>query len=308
MSHNPGPFPRPNRPLDALVRAHLEAGAGVDGGAMLARARARRARWREARGRLLVGVPAALAAGLLGLLLLAPTGRAYASPAEVVAQAREAHEAPTDRAYRLRTELSGPLGQRLARWGLERDATLYTRGDRFRVEPGLGGRGAWGRDEKGNVWVAPTPRAGAAFTPEEVPPVFDELLALRSVDLPALLGVALRDCELRRPPWQPGDPLDTERIEAEPRHGEGRMGLVRAVLDIDPKQGVVRRLALKRRLPNGAFTLRLDLLGAQAQPDDSYRLQGHLGPGARRLDANQPAARALFLLKHHLGAIRKKAP
>src|SRR5262245_46737355 len=143
MSTNPGPFPRPTRPLDALVHARLEAGAsGVDGGAMLGRARAKRDRAQERWRRLLVGLPASLAAGLLGLLLLAPSRQVHASPAAVVAQARETSTAPIDRAYRLRTEVSGRLKKRLARWGLERDTTLWTRGDRFRIEPGLGGKGA----------------------------------------------------------------------------------------------------------------------------------------------------------------------
>src|SRR5688572_6156787 len=136
-------FPQPERPLDRLVRGQLDRDAD--------HARADEL-WKRAnqRPRLLAWLPqlAAVAAVLLvGLVLFWPSGRAFATPAEAVKAAYRTHidDQGADRHYRLQVAFSPGFKARFPRMK-DRETDLWTRGDRFRVEPGPAG-GVWGQDE-----------------------------------------------------------------------------------------------------------------------------------------------------------------
>jgi hypothetical protein len=233
----------------------------------------------------------AAAAGLAALLLFWPGDRAQASPQEALARAREAHTAPLSREYSLVGWPPPALVRRLPTVDFARKVTIWTRGDRFRVEPAPGG-GVWGQDEEGNVWAAPTPRAGAYFRPDEVPERFRELLAVRAVHLPSLLDEVLKDCELtaRRVEEPPGVRIDAR----------GQGSLSSAYLFIRP-DGVIQYLSLSRRLPGGESRVSLELLSEAERPEEVYRLSGNLAPGAEVYGPERPRRR-LALLARLIGA------
>lgn len=289
-------FPRPQGAIERIVRRNLDEDVDAPAAASVwkrARERARQPRpwlaWMT-RG-------AAVAAALIIGLLLVWGAPAQATPAQIVERARCLHAAPVSREYTLAADLPGSLVRRWPMFRRHREVTLWTRGDCFRIEPGPGG-GAWGQDEEGNVWFAPSPRAGAIFCPREVPPVFRDALHVRSVRLPALLDEVLRDCELGE---QPSADLGLTRLEA-----SGKGSLRRATLDIGPK-GLVRRLVLVRRLLTGEeITLTLTLKKEAQKPASFYRLEGNLGPGGERFDHARPFPRLQLLARHHLDALLKR--
>lgn len=252
----------------------------------------------------MLGLPAAVAAGIVfALFAIQPAGKAQARPAEVVALARGAHEAPIDHHYLLRTEGSVARRGPLAGIDFSRDVDLWTRGDRFRIEPGPTGTGSWGRDEHGDVWLAFSPKAGVRFDAGEVPVALSDFLTVRSVDLPSLLSEVLRRTELERQPGSPG----IDRIEATPPPG-ARRTLLRAVLDIDRETYLVKRLELHRRIVGAAVVVTLTHLDSISRPADSYRLKGQLAPGADIGDRGRPARRLQLLVRHKLGALLGKTP
>ncbi len=272
-------FPTPDGPLDKLVRRRLDADA--DGAAA-------EEAWRKAKARrpggawgawLARGVMAAAAAVLVAAFLFWPGGKAQASPAEMVARARDAHQDERSREYSLTADPPAALVRRFPRVDFGREISLWTRGDRFRVEPAPGG-GVWGQDEQGNVWFAPTRKFGVWFGKDEIPPAYKEALAVRSVQLPTLLDEVLKDCDVERVPG--GDPVETT-LEA---FGNG--SLRRAEIVIGPAD-VVRRLTLVRRLPGGEdFTLKLMLRAQGEKPADFYRLAGALDAGGERIGPPTP--------------------
>ena len=272
-------FPRPDDPLERLVRARLDAQAARETADVWERAQRKRP-WT---GRAVRGLTAAAALLLASLTLTWGIGRAQATPAQAVARALEVHREDADHEYALRGEFAG----------LVREATLWTRGDRFRIEPAPGGKGAWGQDRDGSVWIAPTPAAGAVFRADEVPAGLQEMLAIRSVRLPVLLETVLKHCDLSR---LPDAPQGIDRVEAVSQAGTLR----RAVLDID-RDGLVRSLTLTRQLAVGEVTLALDLRGSASKDGAFYTLKGALAAHGEVFDSDRPVKRLGLLTRHRLG-------
>jgi hypothetical protein len=286
-------FPRPDDALDRIVRRNLDEDADPQAADAVWKSAMHRARpprpwlgW-VARG-------AAVAAAVLIGLLLVMGGPAPATAAQVVERARVAHATPISREYTLASDLPDSLVKRWPMFRAHHEVTLWTRGDCFRIEPGLAG-GVWGQDDQGNVWAAPSPKAGAIFRPNEVPRAFRVALAVRSARLPALLGEVLKDCGLKR---APSPEAGIVRLRAS---GKGR--LRRATIDIGP-DNVVHRLVLVRRLLTGEeITLTLTLRRQAEKPAAFYRLDGNLDRDGKQFKHGPPLKRLGLL---HLDALLRR--
>jgi hypothetical protein len=179
-----------------------------------------------------------------------------------------------------------------------RPRTLCTRGDRFVVEPGFGGTGAWGRDATGRVWFAPTPEGAAAYDESELPQPLRAALTVHELQLTPLLDEVLVDFELA---WSgpPAPGSDTYSVAATRRGPVPPLRLASAELVIDRDTKAVRTLTLRRRgLSDSAATLTFSLLPAGACEDAAFTPEGHLRPGAPVFDRSRPVLRRLLIVKH----------
>jgi hypothetical protein len=296
------PFPRPDRPLDRAIRARLDADArAAVADRLLARVRARldadavTSAGRNRR-RLLTVAGALAASILIAVFLLIPSGTAQASPREVVEQAKAEHEGPADRCYEVSYEL--PAGwKNLSPWlNSDQPSRLWTRGDRYVTEL-AGGRRAWGRDEQGRVWIAPSPYAAARFGPDEVPEALKNFFDVRAVRLPQVLDEFLKECDLTA---RPDDNKSIRRIAAVPRT-DVRTALHRAEVDVNPKSNAVERLMIEHQLPAGTAAVTFRRVAADPPAESVYRPEGHLKEGAPVFDRAQPLRR-LGVLARHFGA------
>jgi hypothetical protein len=300
------PFPPPEPGLDALVRAHLDAEAGrVDAGRLWDRlagqlqadatpaARPTRKWVRVAAGF------AAAAALLVAAFVLAPTRDAAATPAQVVESARAAYRPDADRSYtqsvQLPPNLPAPMSLLL---DSGRAVTVRTRGDRFVVTPGLGGRGAWGRDADGRVWIAPTREAAARFTAAELPPPVHDVVKIRALEVGPLLDEVLKDFDLSwaEPPARGAPTLAVRATRrAAPRPGQ----IHSAELVVEKDTRVVRSLVLRRQLAiGGPLTLTFTLADTTEHDPADYTAEGHVDPGQPVYDASRPVLRRRVLLQN----------
>jgi hypothetical protein len=290
--------------VDALVRSHLAREAGkVDAAALLAGVQERLARQspapplgRAPRRRLgwALAAAAAVAAVLFGGRFLAPPA-VQASPESLVRAARQTHGLPIDRCYLVQA-VAAPDGP-LARFPLfrARQMRLWTRGDRFWAESTNPDRPwAWGRDEQGSLWVADGRRQGVRFERDEVPELVGLACDVCSLRAETLLDEVLAGCDLRP---EPGGAAGTQRIRAEPRPGRIGAGLRAAVLDVDERSRVLRRLELQRTRGGRLLaTVTCTLVETHARDLARYQLEGHLDPGAPVCDRlHRPGKRLLVL-------------
>jgi hypothetical protein len=312
----PNPFPAPEPGIDAVVRASLDAAAGrSDAGALAARVLARldadapvaparpapRRVWRRAAAA--AGVAALAAAVLVAVFAGSGPREVLASPADVVQAARARVVPDETRCYRVTLDLPDrardafPL---LARYTGPR--TVCTRGDRFVVEPGFTGRGAWGRDAAGRVWFAPTADEAASFDPAELPPALRTAVQIHALELQPLLDEVLADFDLS---WSatPSREADTFSIAATRRGEAGPLRLVSADLVVEKDTKVIRSLALARRgLSDGTAALTFVLQSAGPRDDAAFTAAGHLRPDAPVYDrSNRPQRRRLIV--RHIGEI-----
>lgn len=299
------PFPDPIPGLDAVVRAGLDADAArTDGRAVWDAVHARLAadlalsspRRSWLRG---AAVAAALAATVLIAVAFWPTAPAVvASPAAVVREVRAAHAAGPDRCY---TQTVAVSADTRGRFPLLADralaARVWTRGDRFVVEPWLAAGGAWGRDPEGRVWFAPTREAAARFRVDDLPSPVREAVIVRGLDLSTLLDDLLAHHDLGR-----ADPSeDTVVVSASARAETRPFALTGAELTVGREDHIVRQLLLRRRLPvGGEATLTFDLETTAARDPAGYTAEGHLNPGAPVYDGDRPGFRGRVLV-HGLG-------
>lgn len=265
-----------DHPIDALVRDRLQReAAGVDARALLARVRRRMRVPPPTRRRALL----ALAASVLAVLALLerPGATLRAAPEALLRQAQSSHADGADRCYRVRTEWEPALVRRFPLLTAPRSTRLWTRGDRYLIEAATpaGRVVAWGRDEAGRVWLAPSRRLGLLYEPDELTQPLRVAGDLFGMQVDRLLGETLARFRLTR------DPADPYRVRAVPRgHWEGRQ-LDGIDLTIDPRGRFLRRVEL-RRLWRGeqAATVTFEFERADARPDGDYLLSGHLDAGA----------------------------
>lgn len=304
------PFPEPEPGIDALVRAQLDAEAArADARAMADRVLAQLAaasepqtnRPRRAWGRLasLAGVVGLAAAVLVAAFVLSGPREATAtpSPAEVVQGARGALARNDTRCYRVTIDARAREAFPLLAQGVPR--TLCTRGDRFVVEPGFGGKGAWGRDGSGRVWVAPDTDGAAAFNEAELPPLIRNAVKVHELEPDTLLDEVLSAFDLTwSEPPAPGS--DTYSVTATRRGNAPALRLAWAELVIEKKTKVIRSLTLRRGGAGGHATFTFTLLATVAKDDMAFTPEGYIRPGAPVFDHNKRLLRHR-LLRQHLG-------
>ena len=271
----------PEHEIDGLVRAHLENQArGIDPKPLSARiwdAMERRAA--APRKAFFRGLSWAAAAAVL---LLAFFGGSWirpvrASPATIVREAQKAHHLPLDRCYLVEVQKEPDTADETAPW---RQTRLWSRGDRFWIEStNPRARWAWGRDEKGGIWMASGQGHGIRFDPDETPRWLSTTCDIMSMRLETLLDEVLRDFDLAREPAPAGTASSGIVIRADPRPGRPHPRIGGALLEIDAETRVVRRLVLKRsRQYQAVATVTYTLVETAARDLDLYQIEGHLQP------------------------------
>jgi hypothetical protein len=291
----------PRDPLDAAVRAHLEAdGRAANSDRVLASVLDALANLRPQSRRAFLLPLAAAAALFIALFSVSPNHTVHASPADVVREAEQVHLLAQDRCYTIRTELAESLSHRFPRFDFRVENRLWTRGDRFWIEGGSPERRwAWGRDEQGRVWIAPSHGAGARFNADEIPDLLSFFVEMRAVRLPTLLAEARKHCELSFE----DDTGGIQVIRATPRSSKG-ITLADARLEIDARSHVVRKLVLRRRVAGKELgTLTMTLIRSASRPDIDYTLEGHLRPGAAIHDRTHEPLRRQQVLLRWLGGL-----
>lgn len=295
--------PTPDHSVDDLVRSYLRRRAeDVDPREVLRGVRQRMdapAGSSAAGGRssprwvLLLAAAAALLVAFLGGRYLGP-GQAHA--AELVREALETHARAPDRCYLVQIEPEpGNLLARLPILAQARETRLWTRGDRFWIESTNPVRKwAWGRDERGSVWVALGRKQGVRFEPDEVPVGLAVACDVLGLKVETLLGELSTRFDLRR---DDGVSDSTYRIRATPKAGARPLALRGAELEIAAESHVLRRLVLQRtRWGRPTATVTFTLLEEGTQEESRYQLDGHLEPGAPVFSfANKPGQRRLLM-------------
>jgi len=301
-------FPLPEPGIDALVRAQLDAEASrVDPAAVSARVFARletdvpsshRGSTRRRLG-VVAGFMALAVALLVGVFVLGPSREAVATPVQVVESARAAYVPDADRCYsqtlQLPTNTPAPLALVL---DSGRTVSLCTRGDRFVVEPGLGGRGAWGSDGKGRVWIAPTRDAAARFDETELPPAVRDVVRIRGLEIGTLLDEVLKDYDLA---WaeEPVREAPTFAVVATRRNAPIPGQIRSADLVVEKDTRMIRSLVLKRQLISGDIaTVTFTLTVATARDARAYTAEGHIDAGRPVFDSTRPILRRKILLQN----------
>jgi hypothetical protein len=278
--------------LDRLLAGHLRDAAGrEDVGALYDRIKATSAVYvsqagpakRKRGGRFLKAVT--LVAGSAAVLLLALTaflaGEAQplrASPQALLQEAQKAHHLPLDRCYLVEVQRTDAPGDEPPPWAAgPRPTRLWTRGDRFWIEStNPRARWAWGRDENGTIWMCPGPRRGIRIDPEEASRILLLNCDVSELRPEHLLENLLRDFDLTRDEAADPNPT-TQVIRAERRPSAGWAPPLRtAVLELDSETKVLRRVVLTRAFWDRTVTTTYTLIETDTQPDDKYRLEGHL--------------------------------
>jgi hypothetical protein len=273
----------PEHEIDGLVRAHLERQAGaIDPNPLSARIwntmerRAAAPRKTFVRGLSWAAAAAALLLAFFGGSWIQPV---RASPATIVREAQKAHLLPLDRCYLVETVRNPALPDELAPLASQWPTTrLWTRGDRFWIEStNPRARWAWGRDEKGGIWMASGQGYGIRFDPDETPRWLSTTCDVFSMQMETLLDEVLRNFELLREPAPAAAGSASIAIRAEPRPGRPHPRIGGAVLEIDAETRVVRRLVLNRTRQDQAIaTVTYTLVETAARDLNLYQIEGHL--------------------------------
>ncbi|MCU0978720.1 MAG: hypothetical protein MUF25_06075, partial [Pirellulaceae bacterium] len=231
-----------------------------------------------------VGWAAAAVALCATVLSIGYVGLREASAESLVKETRRVHQLPLDRCYLVEVDRSteGSAGGDGESWISARSGRvdrLWTRGDRFFLESSTNtNRWAWGRNEKGTVWLAYGRRQGLTLDADEQPPWLATWCDVLTMQLDSLLRDVLSDFQLT---WESGDAeAGTKVVHAIRRFNRRRAGLREARLEIDQETKVLRRLTLVRSVARTRqiVTVTYTLAATEAQPDERYQLSGHLEP------------------------------
>ncbi len=308
----------PDQEVDALVRDHLTQQEGsVDAARIVAGVRAkqvadaaideassreRRAGSYRSRGRRAqrIGWRLALAAAVLFAICVSlQFSSSQASPTLLVQDAQRVHALPVDRCYLVQTQVAPADLENYRLLPAQRETRLWTRGDRFWMEPPRADRqGGWGRDEAGRVWFAtPNRKAGFCFEPDEVPQGLRVACELRSMRVETLLRDILTDFDLREERSKPNNAGSTRLVHATLK--PNRQRAMRSVtMEMDGESKVLKRVVLSRASQGGpGSTLTLTLIETSVQDDDVYRLKGHLDADAHIYSTEEPPPNRLQMLR-----------
>jgi hypothetical protein len=282
--------------LERGIRAHLDREAAqVDASAMLNRVRAkatpqsldRRAwlRWAS------VGAGATVAASVGAVLFFNPMNPPQLAAAEqLLEEAKTAHTQPTDRCYEVTSEWELPFLRRLQVSAVSKKFRVWTRGERFWVEPlGESVPYVMGQDSTGRIWFALNRKRGLIYEPTEVGEPLArlcELLSLRAVQ--TLSEILEQFTVLRKDRGQPGETIQIEAkirpswLNRNPRFRE-------ISIELDPTTKLIQKAEFKRQINDEpAALLAFRLLESGTQPDAAYEVTGHLDADAEVWDHKDP--------------------
>jgi hypothetical protein len=238
---------------------------------------------------------AALAAGVLVATFWgSQLGPHHVSADTLVQQAlAEARHRPADRCYQVVFEWQPAAGERPLLLPPPQEARVWTRGDRFWVEP-VRPRGpwAWGRDEKGRYWIA-AGKFGFRFDANDVPAPLASTLEVFALQPDNILQDALAHCELSRSESAP----DRHTIQAQLKPGHKLASFRSALFELDAGSKALQRLVLSRSFQRSTATMSFTLLESKSQPDAHYTLEHHLRPGGRVLSRDQGPLHRVDLLR-----------
>jgi hypothetical protein len=242
---------------------------------------------------------------LIGIFYITPHREAVASPAEMVQAARAVYCQNDARCYRVAVTLPARLRETFSLLAIDTSPrTLCTRGDRFVVEPGFAGKGAWGRDAAGRIWVAPTHDGAAAYDASELPLPLQNAVKIHELELGTLLDDVLADFDLT---WleAPAATADTYIIAATRHNRAGPFRIASAQLEIERETKLIRSLTVNRQLlGEGTATIAFTLLNTVAKEDAAFSPESHIKNGAPVYDRTKPLLRRRFILQHlgnHIG-------
>jgi hypothetical protein len=322
MSSSPSNrFPKPEAGVDEIVRAQLDAEAvRVDAAGMWANVLTRLEAEAEAATAAEAETPspqpasspspqrnpalrrfaifatfAGLAAAIIFVVFfLGTTREVMASPAEVVQDARTAHSR-SDRCYTQTIQFSRGMQITFPLVSDGEHLTVCVRGNRFVVDPGFGGKGAWGRDETGRIWVAPNREAAARFEESELPVPIRDAAKIRGLELDTLLDDVLKDFDLE---WN-APPTEANFSIKATRRGAAKFGqLVSADLVIEKNTKLVKSLTLRRQLGHEAnVIITFTFTGATEKDPAAYTAEGHVDRADRVYDATRPLLRGQVIAK-----------
>jgi hypothetical protein len=246
----------------------------------------------------LTGVSGLAAAVLFLVLFLTARTDVLATPTEVIAAVRKASRHDQARCYRVTVDFSPGARELFPLLTQSPGARmLCTRGDRFVVEPGFGGLGAWGKDAAGRIWIAPTQAAAARFDEEALPTPLRNVLKIYELNLQPLLDEVLADFDLS---WftPPGTQDHNYIITARPRAEPGVLQVVSAELTIARKSQVIHCLSLTRKLwGNDTVTICFEHQAEGTRPEASFTAEGHISPSAPVYDRTKSLLRRRLLLQ-----------
>jgi len=218
---------------------------------------------------------------------------------------QQEREQPLDRCYAVTYQDDKGQLDRDMLVPMQPQARLWTRGDRFWMEsakrPTIG---TWGRDETGQVWVAPLPQFGVRFAHDKIPAPIKSACDLFSMDVPTLLSDVLANFELERETTAE-EPVQT--VRAQLKGGQEQKTLRTVRLQIDTRKSIAQRLESTRSYKNATITTTFELVETRAQPDERYRLEGHLKKGARVLSGDLKALQRFEELRKLFSGQRKES-
>lgn len=226
-----------------------------------------------------MGGLSAAAAVLLVVFLGSQPTPARASPETIVREARKAYQLPLDRCYLVEVRKdSEALEQNYLATQQSRVTRLWTRGDRYVVESiNTPQHFAWGRDFKGDFWLALGTGKGFRFPAEETPVWLRLGAEVYSMQVDRLLDDVLRDFDLARQEPMPGLPASSITIKATLKPGHRHPALRGALIEFDGQTRIIRKLVLERsRFGQPMATVTYWLVDTETRDDRLYELEGHL--------------------------------
>jgi hypothetical protein len=264
-------------------------------------------RWRAPRLAWAVPTIAVAAAAFFIGRWLSPS---TADAAQVVTAARAALGQNIDRSYRATFHPDPDYwdGKNVLRGPSE--TILWTRGDRFwaetRWDAASGGDAklVYGRDEKGTIWLSPSPSSGTRFSSGQTPEEIELYCAINSMTASRLLDDVLADFDLQTCDsfggFPAGEASDVARrlgsagrtaVMATLKPGRSHPFLSSALLEIDESDALVRLIlwTLDGGQPRGTMTY--TLVETDDLDDAAYRLSSHVDEDAEISErAFEPAA------------------
>lgn len=304
--------PVPEQRVDSLVRAFLqEQERTVDAERILAGVRAKNATTPEApKTRRPPRIPTAsarwsmgVAAACLVMIFAWNQHRASvrADAINLVRVAKAALEPRSDYMYRIQINLAHGVAERFPFLAAlaPLDCRLWTRADRFWIEAR---RADWtwacGRDERGQPWIAPNRETGLFFVTEEAPMPLALALELCSLDLETVLDLLLTDFDSNIVDDDTDASAGITRIRGtlKPSRPPRRFRSVEVEIDNETKRVrrvVLARMHLGRAIAQVSFTFDQ----TASQPEQAYRLSGHLDPEHLTYGPDQPLRRRRELIR-----------